>query len=177
MSEGSLLAQPSSVGRPSDRRGLVRRPALFERLSAARRGSVVLVCAAAGSGKSELVRSWLDTTRLGDRAAWVSVERGERDGQHFWLSVLDALAAVTGSVAPAAPSPTFRGELIVERLRTELGALEDPVVLVVDDLHELRSADALAWLTEFWRIPDVERAAGHRVDPVTVCQVGDDVGA
>ena len=148
MIEGPLLAQRAGVERPNDGRGFVLRPALFKRLSAARGGSVVLVCAAAGSGKSELVRAWLGASRLDDRAAWVSVERAERDGQRFWLSVLDALAAVTGSVARAAPSPTFRGELLVERLLTELGALEEPAVLVVDDLHELRSDDALAWLTE-----------------------------
>ncbi|MFZ0381214.1 MAG: AAA family ATPase, partial [Solirubrobacteraceae bacterium] len=126
---------------------LVRRTALFQRLSGA--DGVVLVCAAAGSGKSVLVRSWVDADSLHDRAAWVSVERDERDGQRFWLSLIDALAGVVGAVGRVRPSPGFRGELVVERLLSELDAVDGHVVLVIDDLHELRSREALSWLETF----------------------------
>ena len=76
----------------------------------------------------------------------MSIERGERDGQRFWLSVIDALAGAVGGDAPVArvsPAPVLRGELVVERLLADLGSLERPAVLVIDDLHELESADAL----------------------------------
>jgi LuxR family transcriptional regulator, maltose regulon positive regulatory protein len=127
-------------------RGLVPREALFERLSAASPGGVILVCAPAGSGKSVLLRSWVEAAGLGERVAWVSVERGERDAQRFWLSVIDALAGVVGGgelVERVSPSPSFGGAAVVERLLSDLGSLEVPVVLVVDDLHELNSGEAL----------------------------------
>ena len=130
-------------------RGLIERQALFERLEAASPGGVVLVCAPAGSGKSVLVRSWAESGGWRKRMAWVSVDQGERDGQRFWLSVIDALAQVVGSVEHVSPAPAFPGELAVERLLSELSSLEDPVVLVIDDLHEVRSAEALAWLELF----------------------------
>ena len=82
--------------------GLVRREALLERLSAAPPGGVVLLCAPPGSGKSALLRSWVEAEGLGERVAWVSVERGEQDAQRFWLSVIDAFAGVataTGSLS------------------------------------------------------------------------------
>ncbi len=107
------------------------------------------MCAPAGSGKSVLVRLWCEGEGLGGRVAWVSVERGEPDGQRFWLSVIDALSTIVPGVEPVAPAPAFRGEPAVERLLSQLGALEAPVVLVIDDLHELRSAEALAWLERF----------------------------
>ena len=129
--------------------GLVRRLGLLERLSAAGAGGVVLVCAPAGSGKSLLVRSWVQAGGLTDRVAWVSVERGERDAQRFWLSVIGALARVVGSVEGVAPAPSFRGDVVVERLLSELRSLRERVVLVIDDLHELRSGDALDWLELF----------------------------
>ncbi|MBV9536311.1 MAG: hypothetical protein JO321_12950, partial [Solirubrobacterales bacterium] len=66
-------------------RRLVRRDALFERLSAPEGGGVVLVCAPAGSGKTMLLRSWIEAAGLEDRVGWVSVERAERDAQRFWL--------------------------------------------------------------------------------------------
>jgi LuxR family transcriptional regulator, maltose regulon positive regulatory protein len=125
---------------------LVMRSALFDRLSAVRPGNVALVCAPAGSGKSVLVRSWAQAEGLRDRLAWVSVQRGERDGQRFLLSVIEALAGVLAGMEQIAPAPGFRGELIVERLLAEVGSLDRVVALVVDDLHELRSDEALRWL-------------------------------
>ena len=135
--------------RLAEGRGLVRRARLFDRLSSAGPGCVSLVCAPAGSGKSVLIRSWAEAEGLGDRLAWVSIERGERDGQRFWLSVINALADVAGSVERPTPSPSFSGDLIVERLLFELHELDEPVLLVIDDLHELHSAGALEWLEAF----------------------------
>ncbi len=129
---------------------VVAREALFEKLSAAERaGAVTLVSAPAGSGKTILLRSWLDGARLRDRAAWVSVERGEQDAQRFWLSLIEQLRAAVGAeafVERLAPTPEFEGTAVVERLVSELQSLEEPVVLVIDDLHELASAEALAQL-------------------------------
>jgi len=146
--ERSLLVGAGFEGVAAGR-GVVRRVGLFERLSAARAGGVVLVCAPAGSGKSVLVRSWAEAEGLDDRVAWVSVEPREPDGQRFWLSVIDALARVAASVEKVAPAPGFRGEVVVERLLSELRSLQQRVVLVIDDLDELRSTDALEWLGLF----------------------------
>jgi hypothetical protein len=97
------LAMPDAVHHPqgSGQRGLVPREGLLERLSGP--GAVVLVCAPARSGKTVLVRSWVEDSGL--RAAWVSVERGERDGQRFWLALIDALAAAVPAVERVDPAP------------------------------------------------------------------------
>ena len=137
--------------KPAAARGMVARRKLFAVLSAAPAGGVILVCAPAGSGKTVLVRSWLHDAGLGDRTAWVPVERGERDGQRFWLSVIGALADVAGEavVTRVSPSPGFRGRMVVDRLLADLRSLEEPTVLVIDDLHELGSAKALGCLERF----------------------------
>jgi ATP/maltotriose-dependent transcriptional regulator MalT len=67
--EGRAGSEPHA----SDR-GLVRRSALFRRLSAAGSGKVIPLCAPAGSGKTVFARSWAEG--LSDRVAWVQVERG-----------------------------------------------------------------------------------------------------
>ncbi len=51
-----------------------------------------------------------------------------------------------GSSQKLAPTPEFDGEGLVRRLISELEALDEPVVLVIDDLHELVSPDAQAQL-------------------------------
>jgi LuxR family transcriptional regulator, maltose regulon positive regulatory protein len=107
---------------------------------------VTLVCAPAGSGKTILLRSWAAATD--QTVAWVAVERGERDAQRFWLHLIDALADASGDevVERISPAPRFEGAAVVERLLDQLDRLEEPLALVVDDLHELDSDDALAWL-------------------------------
>ena len=48
-----------------------------------------------------------------------------------------------------AATPAFEGQAVVERLLSDLHSLEQPVVLVIDDLHELGSDEALRWLERF----------------------------
>jgi ATP/maltotriose-dependent transcriptional regulator MalT len=124
-------------GRLDARLGLVRRETSFALLSAVSAGGVALLCAPAGSGKSVLVGSWAETEGFDNRVAWVSVERAERDEQRFWSSVTDALAGVDGVVGRVVPGQRFCGHGLVDRLLSQLNALEEPAVLVIDDLHEI----------------------------------------
>ena len=111
----AVPAEPRLRTRRADRRplagrGLVRRRALFERLSAAEPGGVVVVHAPAGSGKTVLLRSWIEEEGLQSRVAWVSVEPDEHDAQRFCLSVADALASVTTTGFPGARDGVARRE-------------------------------------------------------------------
>ncbi len=107
---------------------------------------MTVVCAPAGSGKTVLLRSWAAETDV--PVAWVTVERGERDAQRFWLQVIGAVADAAGDevIERVSPAPEFAGAVVLERLLAQLERLEEPLALVIDDLHELDSGDALAWL-------------------------------
>jgi LuxR family maltose regulon positive regulatory protein len=132
---------------PVVRDGVVFRPGLFGLLGGA--GRVTEVSAPAGSGKTVLLRSWIGEAGLAERAAWVPVQGEERDPQRFWLCVLGALretAAGSKLVRPLTAAPDLDGWTVVERLLEDLGGLEDRVWLVIDDLHELRSDEALRQL-------------------------------
>jgi len=110
---------------------------------------VTEVSAPAGSGKTVLLRSWIGETGLAGRAAWVPVQGVERHPQPFWIAVADALrgtAAGSALVRPLTAAPDLDGWAIVERLLKDLARLEERVWLVVDDVHELRSAEALRQL-------------------------------
>jgi LuxR family transcriptional regulator, maltose regulon positive regulatory protein len=132
---------------PAVRGRVVSRHGLLERLRGAAR--VTEVSAPAGSGKTQLLRSWIDQAGLADRVAWVTVQREERDAQRFWLSVLDALRGTTAGsslVREVTAAPGLDTGEIVERLLQDLGSLKERVWLVVDDVHELASAESLRQL-------------------------------
>ena len=106
---------------------------------------MTVVSAPAGSGKTVLLRSWIGEAGLAERTAWVPVGRDERDPQRWWLSVLDALRqTVPGSalVRALTAAPDLDGWAIVERLLKDLAPLGERLWLVIDDLHELGSAEA-----------------------------------
>jgi LuxR family transcriptional regulator, maltose regulon positive regulatory protein len=127
--------------------GVVPRPRLFERLGASAR--VTVLSAPPGSGKTVLLRSWIGEPGRSGRVAWVAVGRGEQDPQRFWLSVLGTLRgtlAGSGLVRELTAAPDLDGWAVVERLLKDLTPLADRLWLVIDDMHELHSAEALAQL-------------------------------
>jgi LuxR family transcriptional regulator, maltose regulon positive regulatory protein len=127
--------------------GVVSRSGLLELLQISAR--VTVVSAPAGSGKTVLLRWWIGEAGLAGRAAWVSAGRGEQDSQRFWVSVLGALRqTVPGAelVRELSAAPDLDGWAVVERLLKDLAPLAEPLWLVVDDVHELGSADVLRQL-------------------------------
>ena len=115
--------------RPAEqfRGGIVARRELFERLDRAAR--VTQVSAPAGSGKMCLLRSWMAESGLGDNAAWVPVQAGERDPQRFCISVLNTLrGTLAGSklIRPLTGAPDLNGWAVIERLLEDLVPVEDP---------------------------------------------------
>ena len=128
---------------PAIRGGIVTRRALFARLGEAAR--VTQISAPAGSGKTFLLRSWIGEAGLAADTAWVPVQSQEGDAQRFWISVADALRGTSAGsklVRELTAAPDLDGWAIVERLLNDLAALEDRLWLVIDDLHELVSAEA-----------------------------------
>ena len=80
----------------------------------------------------------------------VQVQRDQQDAQQFWLAVLGAVGAaggVAGGAGWPAATPEFNGPAMVGRVLSELAGAGGGVTVVVDDLHELNSAQALAQLT------------------------------
>ncbi|ATL68944.1 LuxR family transcriptional regulator [Nocardia terpenica] len=108
-----------------------------------------MVSAAPGSGKTVLVRSWIRESGAAERAAWVTVTTEMHEPQQFWLAVSAALRATDPGAAlvrPVSAAPGLDGWALAERLLTDLAPLDEPLWLVIDDLHELGSDQALRQL-------------------------------
>jgi LuxR family maltose regulon positive regulatory protein len=135
----------SKLAIPSLRSALVRRTALVNRLRASSDSRVVRVVAPAGYGKTTLLAQW--AARDARPFAWVSLDDRDNDPAAFLTYVAAALNTVK-RIDPA----VFRGaasgrdsiwSIGVPRLGAALASMPEPIVLVLDDVHELRDRDCL----------------------------------
>jgi LuxR family maltose regulon positive regulatory protein len=129
---------------------LIGRDDLLAALDRAAARKVTIISAPAGSGKTSLLRAWPGRPDQPYRLAMMQVQRDQQDAQQFWLALLGAVrqaCAAAGHAEPPAATPDFNGPAMVGRVLSELAGHRGPVILVIDDLHELNCPDALAQLT------------------------------
>ena len=117
---------------------------------------VTLVSAAAGFGKSVLVSGWLESWTA--PSAWVSLDESDNDLRQFLSYVCAAVETVFPSAllevcdlleAPTLPPVTVLAHTLVN----ELDAIEEPLILVLDDVHRITERAVLDLLTELMEHP------------------------
>ncbi|HJY54899.1 MAG TPA: AAA family ATPase, partial [Streptosporangiaceae bacterium] len=129
---------------------LIDRGDLLAVLDRAVARKVTIISAPAGSGKTSLLRAWADRPGERRRLAVLQVQRDQQDAQQFWLALLDAIrhaSATTGRSGPSAATPDFNAPAMVDRVLSELADAGAGITVVIDDLHELNSPEALAQLS------------------------------
>ncbi len=165
-----LLA--SKVAVPDLPAGLVVRPRLFELLSAGVRGPLTLLAAPAGFGKTVLLTSWIGMARPVARVAWVSLDADDNDAGRFWSYLVAALqrsgaVPAGGTLQALAGLPPGSGQLQLTSLVNGLAELEVPVIVVLDDFHEISDPAFLRGVQFLLRHapPQLRLVIATRADP------------
>lgn len=126
---------------PHRRVALLDRPALAARLTRLHDVRLVLACAPAGYGKtSALVQAHEILRGQGARAAWLSLDEGDKDLSRFVAYLQRAIAR--SSATPGQSALTWREAEVTptsDTLRTtflnEIALLHEDVTLLLDDYH------------------------------------------
>ena len=161
---GKLLV-PTLPGR------VLQRQRLFSLLDHGVERAVTLVAAPAGSGKTILIASWLAASAPANPVAWMSLDSGDNDPVRFWTHVLAAFTRVGGIPADsdlhALAADPRACPSIAPRFVEQVDSLDDPIVLVLDDLHELTDRGVLAGIEFLVRHPSssLRLVLSTRADP------------
>jgi LuxR family maltose regulon positive regulatory protein len=149
--------------------GWVPRRRLVEDLEHGLQGPLTLLAASPGAGKSAMLGAWVSERTHRGPLGWLSLDPVDRDRRRFWRGVLEALVrgGAPEPIASLAMHPAASIDLIVPELVNALEDLEEPVVLVLDDLHEVGDGAAIADLDRLLRHPPpaLRIVAATRVDP------------
>ena len=166
--QGSRSVAAADLVIPHPPSPLVLRPRLFKRLNEGTNGPLTLVSAPAGAGKTSLLSSWLSAEPR--TVSWLTA-RANLSEAVFWSEFLAALqrvvparSALSRVAAPRSGSPPG---LLVELLNG-FAELEEPVIVVVDDFQNVRSAAVSATFEQLLRTaPESLRLVlSTRHDPV-----------
>jgi LuxR family maltose regulon positive regulatory protein len=136
---------------------MVRRPRLEALLTRRTDSPVTLVRAGPGSGKSLAVASWLAADWADGAAAWLTLDQTDNDVATFWVDVLAALRASGALPADSplhdlVPARRFNAPEI-RRVQAGLEGLARPLVLVLDDLHQVSNREVLDGLSRLVERP------------------------
>jgi LuxR family transcriptional regulator, maltose regulon positive regulatory protein len=132
---------------------------------------VLLACAPAGYGKTTMLADWTYQQRAaGVPVAWVTCDRDD-DGTAFWSAVIlaateaapDSATVLAGLDAPAGPADST----FVAKLMDVLGDEVPGLLIVLDDVHEVRTREVLDGIQHLveWADGRVRVALGCRFEP------------
>ncbi len=145
---------------PHVRPHLVHRERLIARLEAGRDGLLTLVCAPAGFGKTTLIVDWLRSRAVDAQVqipvAWLSLDESDNDPIQFirllTAAVDNAIPGIGKTILAMTQSPQPpRLETLLTILINELVAVQQRVILVLEDYHVIRQTSvqaAVAFLLE-----------------------------
>jgi len=157
---------------PPPRAKVVIRPRLIGQLNTglSTGHKLTLISASAGFGKTTLISNWLASGER--RAAWLSLDEGDRDPTRFLIYLVSALQTIAPNVGErllhilqsSQPMPI---EAILTTLLNEITTIPDNFILILDDYHLTDSKaidNALTFLVEH-QPPQMHLVITTREDP------------
>ncbi len=169
-----VMTTISRLRPPPPRPSLVARPRLLQRLDDVFHTALTLISAPAGFGKTTLLSAWITHVQASPHPAiaWVSLDTSDDDSVRFWSAITLALTAIrpemgayTRSLIEAPQRPPHT--LLAHALLSDLNAVGESIIIVLDDYHLMTSTEVHESLTAFIEHlpPHVHLVLATRADP------------
>src|SRR4029453_3670456 len=149
--QASRAVAAADLAVPQPPQPLVLRPRLFRVLDEGTKRPLTLISAPAGFGKTSLLSSWLSVEQR--EVAWLTPRRqlGEAAFWAEWLTAVQRVAPADSALQRVSAPKTGTPPGFVLNLLDAFAELEEPVVVVVDDFHDVRSVEIAATIEELLR--------------------------
>ncbi|HEX6557329.1 MAG TPA: tyrosine-type recombinase/integrase [Ktedonobacteraceae bacterium] len=154
----------------------VSRQRLLARMEEGRQGKLTLLLAPAGSGKTTLVRQWIDTQGQDTQSAWLSLDPEDDDPIRFWYYVLTACEHFEGkpghdALQQLSTNQSFFTLLFLKQILTsflnDVAEQASRFLLVLDDYHVITFSqihESLAYLVDHLP-PTLHLVVATRAEP------------
>jgi LuxR family maltose regulon positive regulatory protein len=142
-----VLATKRVVPHPAP--GMVARPRLAKLLDRGTERPFTLVSAPAGSGKSALLAQWIAGGTAPGPVAWLPLGRDDANPYGFWADVVASLGAAHDDLATLVPPPRGSVKPFLTTVLNTLAGVDEPLVLMLDDLHLVSAPSLVADLEWF----------------------------
>ena len=146
----------------------VKRPRLIEQLNLGLNGSLTLVSAPAGFGKTTLLSEW--AAQCDRPVGWVSLDKGDNDPARFWSYVIAACRTIQPDVGTTAlamldapRAHPSQAEMLLTELINDLIDRSAASVIVLDDYHLVETAAIHEALTFLFDPLPADSAGPHLV--------------
>jgi LuxR family maltose regulon positive regulatory protein len=134
----------TKISLPKYRSKILSRPRLYERLDQGLNGTLTLISAPAGYGKTTLITSWVKNLKRS--FAWYALDAQDNDPVTFLTYLVAAIQSANSGFGEtikksletsfqAAQKPNL--ENILTKIINEIASLSNETVLILDDYHEI----------------------------------------
>src|SRR5512133_819118 len=149
--QGSRSVAAADLVIPRPPRPLVDRPRLFELLAEGSTRPLTLISAPAGAGKTSLLASWLAVEPRS--VAWLTPRPRLTEAAFWaeWLAAVQRVAPARSALRRLAGPRAGTPAPFVVQLLNGFVELEEPLVVIVDDFHCVRSSDIYAAFEQLLR--------------------------
>jgi LuxR family transcriptional regulator, maltose regulon positive regulatory protein len=149
--QGSRSVAAADLLIPPPPRPLVVRERLFELLNDGTEGLLTLISAPAGSGKTSLLSSWLGAEPR--PVAWLTPRPRLTDAAFWaeWLTAVQRVAPPRSALRRLAAPRNGTPPAFVVDLLNSFADLEEPLLVVIDDFHHVRSAEIAGAMEQLLR--------------------------
>ena len=147
---------------------IVERDELLDVLDRGVQGPLTLITGPPGAGKTTLLSAWVARRRLPGVVAWLSVDAGDTEPARVWSAVIEAVdRAGEPRLGPLLGRLGLDRYDFLRALTATLATRSTPLVLILDDLHELGALHVQEQLDALLRHPQpmLRLVIASRADP------------
>ncbi|AZV56873.1 LuxR C-terminal-related transcriptional regulator [Clostridium sp. AWRP] len=139
---------------PKKKCKIIDREKVLSKLDEVLKTKLTIISAAAGSGKTTSVISWICSRKLDNNTVWISLDERDDNLDIFWRSISTAIEKFKNNDTNCKEEDFIQdqdisSESAVNMVLASISSVNKDLILVIDDLHFVKNEDILVEIKHF----------------------------